>query len=193
GRRALGMARVLGAIDVEVAEGGEPWRAIGSFDEAGPIAGDLRAVPFEARGLGPLRVRLRLAKGHWRLDAVALARLGPEVAPVRLAPVAVERQGRRDEAARESLVRGEGHLVTEPGDAYRLSFRLPPGGPYDLFLESEGFYYEWMRAEWLVEEDEAMAMMALADPAGALRRLAPAYKAREGTLEQAFWASRFRK
>ena len=50
GRRALGMARVLGGIDVEVAEGDAPWRAIGTFDEAGPIAGDLRVVPF--RGLG---------------------------------------------------------------------------------------------------------------------------------------------
>ena len=31
------------------------------------------------------------------------------------------------------------------------------------------------------------------DPAEALRRLAPAYKTQEGRLEQAFWASRFRK
>jgi len=194
GRRALGMARVLGGIDVEVAEGDGPWRTIGSFDEAGPIAGDLRVLPFEAEGLGPLRVRLRLAKGHWRLDAVALARLGPAVAPVRLEPVAVERDGHRDDAARKSLVRGEGHLVTQPGDAYRLSFRLPPGdGPFDLFLESEGFYYEWMRAEWLAEENPLLAAVALADPAGALRQMAPAYKAREATLEQAFWASRFRK
>jgi len=96
--------------------------------------------------------------------------------------------------ARESLARGEGHLVTHPGDAYRLCFRLPPGdGSFDLFLESEGFYYEWMRAEWLAEESPAMALQALADPAGALRALAPAYKAREGALEEAFWASRFRK
>jgi len=76
----------LGGIDVEVAEGDGPWRAVGSFDEARPIAGDLRVVPFEAQGLGPVRVRLRLVKGHWRLDAVALARLGPEVAPARLEP-----------------------------------------------------------------------------------------------------------
>jgi hypothetical protein len=38
-----------------------------------------------------------------------------------------------------------------------------------------------------------MALQALADPKGALRALAPAYKAREGALEEAFWASRFRK
>ncbi len=194
GRRALGMAHVLGGIDVSVAEGDSAWRAIGAFDEAGPIAGDVRVVPFEARGTGPLRVRLRLARGHWRLDWVALARLGPPVEPVRLAPVSVERRGRADESAREQLATGARHLVTQPGDAYRLKFRLPDGdGRFELFLESEGYYYEWMRQEWLAEEDPQMALLAVMDPAAALRRLAPAYKAREDGLERQFWASRFRK
>ena len=194
GRRALGMASVLGGIDVEVAEGGGPWRTIGTFDEAGPIAGDLRVVPFEASGKGPLRLRLRLARGHWRLDAVALVALGEPVSPVRLEPASVERDGRRDEGARARLLDGARHLVTRPGDAYRLTFRLPPGdSPLELFLESEGFYYEWMRAEWLAEEDPAMAALAVANPAEALRRLAPAYKAEEPFLERAFWASRFRR
>jgi hypothetical protein len=193
GRRALGMARALGGVDVEVAEGGGPWRAIGSFDEAGPIAGDLRAVPFEGSGAGPLRVRLRLACGHWRLDAVALAPLGEPVAPVVLEPASVERDGLPDARARATLAAGDQHLVTRPGDSYRLTFRLPPSdGSLELFLESEGFYYEWMRSEWLAEEDPAMAALALADPAEALRRLAPAYKAQEGGLERSFWASRFR-
>ena len=194
GRRALGMARVLGGIDVEVAEGDGAWRAIGSFDEAGPIAGDRRVLPFEATGQGPLRVRLRLARGHWRLDSVAVAALGEPLVPVRLEPFSVEREGQRDDAARTRLRDGERHLVTHPGDAYRLVFRLPRSArPLDLFLESEGFYYEWMRAEWLAEEDPGMAALALVSPGEALRRLAPAYKAQEGRLEEAFWASRFRK
>jgi hypothetical protein len=194
GRRALGMARALGGIDVEVAEGAGPWRAIGAFDEAGPIAGDRRVVPFEATGGGPVRVRLRLARGHWRLDEVALARLGPPVEPFPLEPATVEREGRPDETARERLVGASSHLVTGPGDAYRLTFRLPPAdGAFELFLESEGYYYEWMRQEWLHEEDPAMALLAVADPHEALRRLAPAYKAQEGRLERQFWQSRFRR
>jgi hypothetical protein len=195
GRRALGMARVLGGIDVEVTEGDGPGRLIGRFDEAGPIAGDLQVLPFEASGTGPMHVRLRLARGHWRLDAVALSELEDPVAPIALEPASVERDGRTDERARAVLATsGEGeHLVTRPGDAYRLTFRLPPSAaPLELFLESEGFYYEWMRSEWLAEEDPALAALALADPAQALRRLAPAYKTQEPRLEQAFWASRFR-
>jgi len=122
----------FGGIDVEVAEGDGPWRAAGAFDEAGPIAGDLRVVPFEGSGASPLRVRLRLARGHWRLDAVALAALGEPLSPVRLEPASVERDGRRDDGARARLLDGERHLVTHPGDSYRLTFRLPPGeGAFD--------------------------------------------------------------
>jgi hypothetical protein len=194
GRCALGMARVLGGIDVEVAEGDDPWRAIGSFDEAGPIAGDRRVLPFEALAQGPLRVRLRRARGHWRIDSVAVAELEEPLVPVRLEPVSVERDGQRDDAARTRLRDGERHLVTRPGDAYRLVFRLPRSErPLERFLESDGFYHEWMRAEWLAEEDAGMAALALVSPGEALRRLAPAYKAQEGRLEEAFWASRFRK
>ena len=50
-----------------------------------------------------------------------------------------------------------------------------------------------MREEWLAEEDAAMAFLVVSDPAAALRRLAGSYKRREGELERAFWASRFRK
>jgi hypothetical protein len=194
GRRALGMARALGGIEVQAAEGDGEWGSIGSFDEAGPIAGDVRVVPFTATGNGPLRVRLRLARGHWRLDWVALATLGASLDPLRLEADRVDHDGHADAAARGLLAAGTGHLVTRPGDAYRLTFRLPAGRDrYELFLESEGYYYEWMRQEWMAEEDLQMAWLAVADPAAALRRLAPVYKQQEDRLEGEFWASRFRR
>ena len=61
------------------------------------------------------------------------------------------------------------------------------------FLESRGYYYEWMRSEWLAEEDAAMAGLVVARPEEALRRLAPQYKRQEADMEGSFWASRFRK
>ena len=191
--RALGMARVLGGIDAEVSENGGPWRSIGSFDETGPIAGDVRVLPFEASG-GALRVRLRQAKGHWRLDQVALAQLGEPVVPRPLEPSRVENGSRADRRALERLRGGEGHLITEPGDTYRIAFELPasPHG-LELFLESEGYYYEWMREAWLAEENAEMASLVLSDPAEALRRMAGPFKQQEAGMERAFWASRFRR
>jgi len=50
-----------------------------------------------------------------------------------------------------------------------------------------------MRSEWLAEEDPTMVAMTMLRPDEALRRLAGPFKAREGRMEQAFWASRFRR
>jgi hypothetical protein len=83
-------------------------------------------------------------------------------------------------------------LVTLPGDEYDLIFRLPADpGRYELFLESRGYYLEWMRQEWLAEEDLPSAARMLFDPSGALRAHAAAYKQREPELERLFWNSRY--
>lgn len=194
--QALSLSRVLGGIDVEVSDDGREWRTVGTFDEAGPLAGDVQVFPLPASGeTAPTRVRLRMAKGSWRLDYVALSSLGPELAPQVIEPRRVSRAGRRDDLALDALGHDR-YLVTVPGDAYRLTFPLPERPPeqdLELFLESRGYYYEWMRAEWLEEEDPAMVDMILAWPEEALRHLAPAYKQREGAMEESFWRSRFRR
>jgi hypothetical protein len=79
-----------------------------------------------------------------------------------------------------------------PGDEYRLEFDLPRmQGGMELFLESRGYYYEWVRREWLPNEDPLKALQAIRDPAGALRRLAPEFARREQSMDSLFWASRF--
>ncbi len=192
--QAMGMARALGGIEVDVVEAGGAFQPLGSFDEAGPIAGDVQVFPFEAVGEGPLRVRLRLAKGLWRLGWVSLARLGPPVQAETLQPILVERSGRKDTGALATLMDASRHLVTVPGDEYRVAFALPrPGEELELFLESEGYYYEWMRDGWLPEEDPEMALLALTRPEEVLRRLAGPFKTREAVLDRGFEASRFRK
>ena len=191
-RELLGMGRVLGGIDVEVAETGDEWRRVGVFDEAGPIAGDVQVIPLIRSEAGPLRVRLRMAKGHWRIDWVALGELSPPLEARGYDPVVVERAGRPDPSALAALLDRRRHLITLPGDEYRLSFSLPPlAADGELFLETEGYYYEWMREEWLREEDPAMVALIVARPEEALRRLARAFKAHEAGAEQAFWGSRF--
>jgi hypothetical protein len=123
---------------------------------------------------------------------VALAELGPDVAAAVVEPDVVDRDGRPDPAGLAALRDGERHLVTLPGDAFRLGFELPEG-EHELFLESQGYYYEWMRQEWLADEDPAMVAMILGRPGEALRRLAGPFKEREARAEQAFWQSRFRR
>jgi hypothetical protein len=191
--QALGLMRTLGGIEISVAEREGPWRVLGTYDEAGPIATDVQVFPLGAPVEGaPLRVRLSMARGNWRLGYAALAQLTGPATPITLEPVAVERRGVADSAALAALADTGRFLTTFPGDAYRIVFELPEDyRAYDLFLESQGYYYEWIRAEWLAEENPAMVVLAMTDPAAALRRTAPSFKQVEPTIEALFWRSRF--
>jgi hypothetical protein len=180
---------LLGDIDVEVwtARG---WERAGAFAETGPIAREVQLVPIPAPEGAEVRVRLTLTRGNWKIDRLALVALGEPVTPIALDPVRVTKDGRVDEAARAKLADPARHLLTYPGDAYRLSFELPEGD-HELFLESRGYYYEWIRDEWLKEEDPREVLRILFQPEDAMRRLAPKYKELEGTMERTFWQSRF--
>ncbi|MGD2067294.1 MAG: hypothetical protein PVI57_01315 [Gemmatimonadota bacterium] len=202
-QRSLGLARALGGVEVRVEERDGSWRLAGTFGEAGPIASDEQLVPL-GLAAGPVRIRLRMTRGNWRIDHTALVRLAEPVLPLVLEPsrvVAVDPAtgglrpsvGESDASVRAALVDPDRYLVTQRGDAHRIEFELPGAARgYALFLESRGYYYEWMRREWRGQEDPALARLILLDPSEALRRLAPVYKAREGGMEDAFWSSRFR-
>jgi hypothetical protein len=186
-----GVGRRLGRIEVLVPDATGEWVLVGSTGETGPLASDTKVVPLPPNDRPATRIRLRLTRGLWRIDHLALAKLGKPLQPVRLSPVRVERGGVDDPAALHALVDTGTALVTLPGDSYDLHYRLPPHQQYELFLESRGYYLEWMRREWLAEENLALAAQILFDPAAAVRALAPAFKRREPELERLFWNSRY--
>ena len=82
--------------------------------------------------------------------------------------------------------------ILMPEDELTLRFGVPParGNPAYL-LRTRGYYYEWMRAPWLREENPARAHRLLADPASALRELAAPYHSQEAEMDAIFNASRF--
>ena len=85
-------------------------------------------------------------------------------------------------------------LTTLPGDVYTLVYQLPKDfESYELFLESRGYYLEWIREEWLSDENPALAAMMLFNPERALRVLAPEFKKIEVDMEKKFWGSRYEK
>jgi hypothetical protein len=191
------VVHALGGIDVAVRAEGGTASAIGRIAETGPLATDTRVLPLTHSG-GPLTVTLRMAKGAWRIDGVALARLERIVEPVRVPVREVRRgappYGQRDDDALRRLLDPDSTLVTLPGDIYTLRFALPQDAPDpELFLETKGYYLEWMREEWLAEEDAAHARALLLEPQVVLRELAPRFKRVEASMESLFWSSRYEK
>ena len=194
GEQVRGLARELGRIEVEVEESPAVWRTVGHAGETGPLATEVVCVPVPHPPDGSGRFRLRLARGLWRIDQVTLHRLGARVTPRALLPFRVSSAGREDPDALAALLDSTRTLVTGPGDRHAIQFRLPERPEtYEYFLESRGYYMEWMRQEWIAEENPIAALGMILDPGGTLRRLAPAYARAEPSAEQAFWNSRYAK
>jgi hypothetical protein len=200
GTRAAGrlreMSDPLAHITVRVVDERGVPRDAGMFSEVGPIAADTEAILVPGVGAEgrELKVELEMAKGSFRLERVALVSIGEEARPRVLAPsrVRVLDGGGDGQAAGRALAPGGDRLVTYPGDAYELSFDLP-AGPQQLFLESRGYYYEWMRREWLAEENPEEVRRFFTAPREAYRRWAPTFARIEPGMERAFWTSRFRR
>jgi hypothetical protein len=187
------IGRLLGGIEVQMQDDDGEWICVGETRETGPLATDVRMIPLPDDLRSDIRnIRLRLTRGHWRLDYVALVVLGREVSPVRIHPSMVSHDLGEDAVARDKLHDSCQTLVTLPGDAYTLTYILPEDfQEYELFLESRGYYIEWIRDEWLPEENSALAAMMFINPDKALRFLAPQYKIIEAEMEELFWNSRY--
>jgi hypothetical protein len=181
----------LGGVEIQVRDTNGQWINADVVQETGPLAADVRLVVLP-EGSDPTRVRLRMAQGAWRVDYVALTTLDTRVTPIRVEPRTVLHGDSSATEARNRLLRPDHTLVTFPGDEYTLLYDLPDDAvEYELFLESKGYYLEWMRQEWMAEEAPSKAAQFFLDPAGALRRLAPEFKRVESRLEAAFWRSKY--
>jgi hypothetical protein len=190
--RSQGFRDLLGGIEVLVPDAEGSWTMVEDLHETGPLASDVRLVPLTDTGPGPVRVRLRLTRGHWRLDYVAMVRLTDRVQPNRRQPIRVYRGQVEDGIAHAALLDSTKVLTTLPGDEYVMVYELPDhANTCELFLDSQGYYLEWIRQEWLVEENPAMATMMFLDTRRALRELAPQFKELEAGMEEMFWRSRY--
>jgi hypothetical protein len=186
------MIRVLGGIEVLVQDEQHRWVTAGEFSETGPIAVNVQVLPLRQKTGDPHMIRFRMCKGMWRLDFVALCPITPSGPPVRVPLLEVMRHDTADRNALISLTDPAKVLVTLPGDAYTLIYRLPEDYTrYELFLESRGYYMEWMRQEWLADENPEKTVQMFTRPEAFLKDEAPRFKAVESSMEDLFWRSRY--
>jgi len=189
-----GFERTLGPVEVAIRQRDEAWRAVGEIPYIGPIALGVRVVPARVEHADEAyEVRLRYARAHWRFEAVRAGSLMARDLVAREVAASVQVSGRFDARMVSDQMRGRGAgLVMQPGDEVRFRFMVPQSaGSQAYFLRSRGYYYEWMRREWLREENVPLASALLADPATALRTLAPQFRVVEPRMDAVFEASRY--
>ncbi|MFV1884897.1 MAG: hypothetical protein ACMZ7B_10450 [Balneola sp.] len=186
--RVESMNRILG--DIELYTNGEK-NLIGSFKETGPLATDVQVIPIP-QGADLNNLQLKLNRGHWRIDQIQLVELFDEVKPIRIQPEVYSTSKEYDELATQTLNNPSKYFTTLPGDEYYLSFTLPDSSSEGSFyLENRGYYLEWMRDEWVKEQDMTKAFEMFLRPRKMLRELAPVYKEMEPEMEKIFWNSQF--
>jgi hypothetical protein len=84
-------------------------------------------------------------------------------------------------------------LNTYPGDTYLKNYKLPDNSDYEFFLDTKGYYLEWMREEWIAEQNIRKAKLMFAFPGLYMRKAAKPFKKSEAEMEDRFWGSRYVK
>jgi len=129
------------------------YQKVKHLGDLGPIAWGERAIELPAGDEDTLKVRLSFVADNWRIDRVALASTSrtAEARTVRVERASTPEGERRDIPAFLAKSDRE-YLITRPGDSVRVAFDVgdaPEGQARTWLLASEGYYIEWMRAEWL--------------------------------------------
>jgi hypothetical protein len=190
-KKREGIFQLLGGIEVFTTMSGQMAFA-GELNETGPIAVDYNVVPVGRHAPGEVKIRVKLNKGLWRIDYVSLVELHDKATPTLVRPHKADVITGGERAPLEKLLAADSYLVTYPGDAYTLHYRLPYKSS-KVFLNSRGYYLEWIREEWLREQDLRMFALMMRNPAKYLRNAAPHFKKIEPTMEETFWNSRYEK
>jgi hypothetical protein len=185
---------VLGGIEVFVQNSNGGWTKVSQIEEMGPIATDVHLIELPKTGTTTLKVKLRLTKGLWRIDYLALAKLEQNVEPIKIKPSLVIRENSIENNLESQLTDTLKPLITLPGDVYNLRYVFPDiSKNYEVFLCSKGYYIEWMRETWLAEENLKRASLMFGFPKLFMRMAAVDFKKIEPTMEDNFWRSRYVK
>ena len=186
---------ILGDIEVFFQERSGKWIKAGIIDEMGPIASDIHLIRLPSTGQSSLKIKLYLTKGLWRIDYLALAKLGQSTEPLRIKPFVLPGDKLNCDRFKKPLLSDTlDPLVTLPGDSYDLLYILPDATEeYELFLCSKGYYIEWMREQWLKEENLQKTSLFFGAPKLFMKVAAKEFKLLEPTMEKNFWMSRYAK
>ncbi len=132
------------------------YRKVARIGDQGPIAWSERAIALPAGNSDTLKVRVSFVADAWRVDQVSVAQNAQRT---RSRTLPVDRvygpEGDRDDLPDFLHKSDETYLITKPQDWLRLSFDAGPVEEHKertFFLASEGYYMEWMRADWLQHE-----------------------------------------
>jgi hypothetical protein len=185
---------LLGGIEIFVQDSKGQWKKVDQLDEMGPIATDVHLIPLPETKAQNLTIRLRLTKGLWRINYIALGQLDHTIEPFTIHPSKIIAGDVPGNDITPLFNDPENPLITLPGDVYDIYYTLPGiSSDYEIFLHSKGYYIEWMRETWLQEESRKKAALFFGFPRLYMKMAADDFKKIEPSMEKSFWNSKYVK
>lgn len=191
--RVQGLWDKLGGIEIYLKKETGRWEKIAEINEMGPIAADVHLIKIPGKLPQNAILKLRMTQGLWRIDYLALGNVSAKVSPNVIHPHLVIKDEEESPETLNLLMDTTKTLVTYPGDTYVINYKLPDNGEYEFFLDTKGYYLEWMREEWIAEQNIQKAKLMFAFPGLFMRRAAKPFKKSEAEMEDRFWGSRYVK
>jgi hypothetical protein len=185
---------LLGGIEVFIKNSDQKWEKVHEIREMGPIASDIHLIKLPGRIQGNVDIRLRLTKGLWRMDYIALGNVDQKVQPHLERPKHVKciSDIGSERTTVPQLNDPEDPLITLPGDIYEISYDMPcTSCSYEIFLKTRGYYIEWMRETWIQEENLKKAALLFGYPKLFMKKAADDFKIIEPSMEVSFWNSKY--
>lgn len=133
---------------------GETYRLQAHIPDQGPIAWKELAVVVPASADGVTRLRLNFVVDNWHVDWIEARPDWRPASVVRLQPREIRDTGNRpvNEALAVVSETDQSYLVTQPGARITAHFEAAESraDPSITYMASvQGYYLEWMRADWL--------------------------------------------
>jgi hypothetical protein len=134
-------------------------------------------------------------KGLWRLDDAALYNIVEEAKPMTVLPTELKKNGLPNmELLANVTNKKNDYIVSMPGDEFYFSYNIPASKNnevYQVFLDTRGYYIEWMRESWLKDKNLFALKRMMDNPKEWLNSETTNYKQYEIKMEEQFWNSKW--
>ncbi len=170
-------------------------RETATIGDIGPIAWKEIALRIPAASAAQ-RIRLEFFPDNVMIDRIAWSADASAEASMhvqRLSPVRVTDYAGRDGSAALALLEkaDDAYLIHEPGDNVDLTYRVPgsKGLSTSLLLASSGYYYEWLRGNWIRNAGTGK-QLDIFDRKGILTKLRSRWLESHRAVAQSFFENR---
>ena len=172
------------------------WVTVGKIGDSGPISWKETAIQVPAQPGEHLTCRLEFFPDNYIIDRIQFGFSDRKESSFRIEeqyPLAIrENSGElRPDVAPLLVTADDRYLVTEPGESYRLTYDVAKDSASEetFFIQSRGWYREWIRAGWLQTPRDAF-FFDLLDVEGTVQKLAEHWQADRVILENEFFRTR---